>query len=242
MKIIKNPKSEYTIDEEFNYHKNLIIKDLPNGNVEKTSCLFWHKDDQGSFGSLKDGPLRDWIQNWPIFYNELSKRGWGFHKVLQAGGNLGMYARFYLNYFTNVVTLEPDPVNFYYLVNNTQSDRCIKMQMALGETQDIVYLKRRNFQNRGTFSIDGGSVDINTDVQVIQTTVDSLQLPKVDLIHLDVEGSEERVLLGASATIRLLRPAIITELGRGRQFLQTLGYKFIVSSNADYLFLHNDNV
>lgn len=237
---IKRP--QYVIDQEYNYHKNLIIKDLPNGDIEQTACLFWHKDDEGSFGSINDGPLRDWIVNWPIFHNELKKRGWGFHKVLQAGGNLGMYARFYLNHFKEVITLEPDPVNFYYLVNNTQSDRCTKLQMALGETQGIVHLKRRNPFNRGTFQIIEKGIDINTDVQVLQTTIDTLQLPNVDLIHLDIEGYEERALIGAQATIRLLKPAIITELGRGHDLLKSLGYSFIVSSNADYLFLHNDNV
>jgi hypothetical protein len=103
-------------------------------------------------------------------------------------------------------------------------------------------LKRRNPFNRGTFQIIEKGIDINTDVQVLQTTIDTLQLPNVDLIHLDVEGYEERVLIGAQATIRLLKPAIITELGRGHDLLKGLGYSFIVSSNADYLFLHNDNV
>ena len=46
--------------------------------------------DSASIGSEHDGPLRDWLQNWPIFKNELLKRGWGFHRVLQAGGNLGL--------------------------------------------------------------------------------------------------------------------------------------------------------
>jgi len=237
---IKRP--EYIKDEEFNFYKNLILKDLPNGNIEQTACLFWHKDDTGSFGSLDDGPLRDWIVNWPKFKNELIKRGWGFHKVLQAGGNLGMYARFYLNHFDKVVSIEPDPVNFYYLVNNTQSDRCTKLQMALGDTQKLVNLKRRNYANRGTFSINPRDIDLNHDIEVMQTTIDSLQLPDIDLIHLDVEGHEEAVIMGAQATIRLLKPAIITELGRGHELLKNLGYSFILSSNADYLFLHNDNV
>lgn len=233
---------EYINDEEYNFYKNLIIKEMPNGNVEQTACLFWHKLDNGSFGSEHDGPLRDWLQNWPIFKNELLKRGWGFHRVLQAGGNLGMYARFYLNHFKKVVTIEPDPVNFYYLVNNTQSDRCTKIQMALGASQELIYLKRRNPTNRGTFTTQAKTVDVNTDVEVMQTTIDALQLPDVDLIHLDAEGAEEKILLGAKATIKLLKPAIITELGRGHEFLKSLGYSFILSSQADYLFLHNSNI
>lgn len=47
------------------------------------------------------------------------------------------------------------------------------------------------------------------------TTLDKLDLPRVDLIKIDVEGMEAQVLAGASATIRRCQPLLFVEFLKG---------------------------
>ena len=64
--------------------------------------LLWVTSDSGAFGNEKDGPLFDWIQDHEDFMSHVKN----FDTVVQAGGNCGMYPRFYKNYFKNVYTFE----------------------------------------------------------------------------------------------------------------------------------------
>mmetsp|Transcript_38406 Transcript_38406/g.80799 ORF Transcript_38406/g.80799 Transcript_38406/m.80799 type:complete len:315 (-) Transcript_38406:451-1395(-) len=59
------------------------------------------------------------------------------------------------------------------------------------------YRKKDRYSVRGTF--------------VNSTTIDSFNLESVSLLHLDVEGHEGQVLVGARETIEKFRPIIITE-------------------------------
>ena len=50
-------------------------------------------------------------------------------------------------------------------------------------------------------------------------------MPVLDLIHLDVEGHEEEVIMGAKETIKRCRPAIILET------CSTIVSEFLTSNN-----------
>jgi hypothetical protein len=64
-------------------------------------------------------------------------------------------------------------------------------------------------------------------------TIDSLHLPHCSIIKIDVEGMEEDVLLGASETLKTLRPVIyfeyasnnVGQLTRMHTQLNSLGYR-----------------
>ena len=61
-------------------------------------------------------------------------------------------------------------------------------------------------------------------------TIDSLRLPRLDLLKADVEGMEQAVLEGASATIERCRPLLYVENDREEKSaallacLQSMGY------------------
>jgi hypothetical protein len=65
-------------------------------------------------------------------------------------------------------------------------------------------------------------------------TLDSLDLARVDLIKIDVEGMEMNVLAGAATLIGKHRPMLIvehikTDAGQLRQWLEALDYRVLVS-------------
>jgi FkbM family methyltransferase len=164
--------------------------------------------------------------------------------VIQAGGNAGMYVKFYSELFSTVYTFEPDPVNFYCLTKNTGSN-VIKFQSCLGNEPNFVNLSF-NLQNpkkpnSGGFGIHGNGV-------IPTLTIDSLNFQTCDLIHLDIEGYEYFALLGAMETIKRCSPVIALELnGLGGRYnktddnvkdlLYSLNYKDIAIIDDDIIFV-----
>lgn len=182
---------------------------------EGTAELLWVTQDSGAFGNEKDGPLFDWIQDHKDFMSQVKK----FDTVVQAGGNCGMYPRFYKNYFKEVYTFEPDDLNYYCLDANCQGEGFHKFKGGLGNTTDKLHLRRGSMSNVGTHTIT------NAPGNVQMYRLDSFNLKSCDLIHLDIEGYEEQALRGAEETIKKFYPVIITERSGGQNYLLSLGYK-----------------
>lgn len=182
---------------------------------EGVDQLLWVTQDRGAFGNEKDGPLFDWIQDHKDFMSQVKK----FDVVVQAGGNCGMYPRFYKNYFKEVYTFEPDNLNYYCLDVNCSGEGYHKFHGGLGNTTNKLSLRRGSMTNVGTHRITGQPGNIQ------MYRIDDLNLKACDLIHLDIEGYEETALQGAKETIEKFKPVVITERSGGEKFLLSLGYK-----------------
>lgn len=176
--------------------------------------LLWVTSDKGAFGNERDGPLFDWIQDHKDFMSHVNN----FDTVVQAGGNCGMYPRFYKNYFKNVYTFEPDELNYYCLDANCQGEGYYKYNGGLGNTNDMLSLRSGPKSNVGMHKI------ANETGNVKMYRLDDLSLASCDLLHLDVEGYEEQALRGAEKTIKKFRPVVITERSGGDAYLKSLGY------------------
>jgi FkbM family methyltransferase len=167
--------------------------------------------------------------------------------VVQAGGNCGIYPRLYSELFETVYTFEPDPVNFYCLVQNIKNTNVIKFQSCLGSEHKLVSVAidentvAKKGYNCGTFQVSG-----NGKVPVLK--IDDLALDQCDLIHLDIEGFEGFALQGAMETIKKFKPTICLEInGLGKQYgwpenkihnlLETINYKFEITTENDQIFL-----
>lgn len=167
--------------------------------------------------------------------------------VIQAGGNAGMYPRLYENFFDTVYTFEPDPLNFYCLVQNTTS-KTIKLQACLGNLKKTVSLSRdchKENGNCGGFFVEGTGI-----IPILK--VDDLVLSHCDLIHLDIEGYEKEALLGAEKTIQNFSPVIVLELVKHSErygatdseiieILRSWNYKLVESiKKEDYIFMKSE--
>lgn len=189
----------------------------------------WPKTDTGAW----NGPKMDWESSHSHKYMKYLKNR---RAVVTAGANCGMYARQYAYLFETVYAFEPDPLNFYCLVNNCQMDNVVKMQCALGSEAGLISINRNYADNVGMNTVNE---DPSTDPRFPLITIDSLNLRYCDLIQLDVEGYEEKVLLGAKKTIKKHKPVIILENGCRfyLEIMNSLGYEHVDSSSADDIFV-----
>lgn len=183
----------------------------------------WIKSDRGAW----DGPKHDWeaghvdgignlVEDWSV--------------CVQAGGNQGMYPRLLADTFQHVYTFEPDPLNFYCLVDNCQKENIYKMQAALGEHTGLVKVNRGAMNNTGTHT-----VSTDGDCFVPMITIDSLNLRSCDFIMLDIERYELQALKGALQTIEKFKPVIQCECGNDEilNLLRPYGYEVVATSKAD---------
>ena len=83
--------------------------------------------------------------------------------------------------------------------------------MALGSKKEIKYIKSNNI-----FTMDnpGGSSTTHDKLgsPVLSVTLDSLNIPNVGFVKVDVEGDEWEVLLGAKKTLTTYHPPLVCEI------------------------------
>lgn len=189
----------------------------------------WPATDSGAW----IGPVDDWKRcHKPLINKYVTKRD----VVVQAGGNCGLYPRLLSQMFDMVYTFEPDGFNFHCLVQNCQQPNIVKMQAALGHGRDRCNVQRVNMGNVGTHTIK-----IEQDGIVPVMMVDDLWLPALDLLMLDVEGHEEKVLMGATVLLATFKPVLFLENGAGNSHIEQLlapyGYKYVENSASDAIYV-----
>lgn len=182
----------------------------------KAKDLMWIANDGECFNYIK----ADWDQFARLYMSQVRERG----AVIQAGGNCGLYPLLYAGLFERVFTFEPDPMNFYCLSQNCTNSKIIKFNTALSHVPGYLTISNPNPSNVGM-----PQVNVESGTVIYGMTIDSLCVPKVGLIHLDVEGFEYNVLWGAIETIKLNKPVIVVEMMNDHddimRFLSENGYK-----------------
>lgn len=197
-------------------------------HVDDVAGWMWVKEDDGAWA----GPHREWMETHRDAYLKATRER---NIVVQAGGNCGLYPRLFAKYFTTVYTFEPDPLNFHCLVNNCQMDNIIKINGALGESNEMVRVKRAGMSNVGCHTV----VADGPGCLVPQFTIDQLNLPACDFIQLDIEQYEIHALRGAIKTIEKYKPGIACENGTSSgipEFLVQFGYNCVATVGADTVY------
>ncbi len=136
--------------------------------------------------------------------------------VIDAGANIGQYTVLSAQAVGpggRVLSFEPSPRNFARLEENVQMNEFRNVQLfrsALWDREATLSFRFPETGNSGSFrQSESGEVEVKA------MALDDLPgLTRVDLIKIDVEGSEPRVLLGAQAILRKFRPMILMEVNR----------------------------
>lgn len=193
---------------------------------------WWVKTDNGAW----EGPKNDWENHHKHRMIPLVKnRG----VVITAGGNCGMYTRFYADLFGMVYSFEPDQINFQCLVANNPFENVVKINGALGEHNGFIFVNRDSLDNVGTHTVQQHAAGV-----IPMFSIDSMNFPIVDLIQLDVEGYEINIIKGAIETIKRDHPVIAGENcypeSAVGQFLQGIGYKPVEQVASDTVYVWSD--
>ena len=188
--------------------------------IDDVDWLYWIKEDVGGFGIKdKDGPIFDWQGS----VDDIIGACKNFDVVVQAGGCMGMYPRFYCKYFKQIYTFEPNPATYEVLKMNA-TPQIIHENCALGEGIEPnvgvnLIGSQEKWPNYGACSVYDldryGSHKTDEEALLVGDipvrSIDSLNLEKCDLIHLDVEQYEPYVIFGAMETIEKFKPVIVLE-------------------------------
>jgi FkbM family methyltransferase len=148
--------------------------------------------------------------------------------MVDAGANIGQYTIQVgkcLGLEGSVHAFEPAKDNYSRLArnvaNNGLSNRCVINQMALSDQKiwcETVLPEecQGEFPNHGAFyirEVPESTANAVTSID-LDTYCDKRRLHKVDLMKIDVEGNEVKVLAGARRIIGKSRPMIVMEVNR----------------------------
>jgi FkbM family methyltransferase len=136
---------------------------------------------------------------------------------LDVGANIGIHTLAIAHHLSKggaVVAFEPHPVNHRLLIHNLKQNHLhhvVAERLGLAETATTLI---------GTGSADSGNWslasqgDYRFEVRLVRLDdyLHDHPLPRLDLMKLDVEGAELRVLRGARQTIKRFRPLIVFEV------------------------------
>lgn len=156
--------------------------------------------------------------------------------VVTAGGHVGLYVRFYSKVFKTVYAFEPEPLHFYCMVNNCDTDNVVKIQAGLSDTNKLVKMS-------GVSPLSLQIQENDPEAYIPTFTIDSLALKECDLIQLDIENNEYRALKGAVDTIQMFHPVLILENGNTPEivkFLEGFNYKKVYTVQYDDIWVHNE--
>jgi FkbM family methyltransferase len=121
--------------------------------------------------------------------------------VLDIGANIGIFTLLAAKRGAQVFAIECDPrtvaVLRKHIAINGFTDKVTTFELAAVESPKLLRLYQ-NESNRGGNSLYGSG----TAVWVPGKTVDSLNLPPIDICKIDVEGAEATALRGMTETIK----------------------------------------
>lgn len=161
--------------------------------------------------------------------------------VLDIGANIGLYTLLAAKRGARVFAIEADPINAislrHHIEINNFMDRVTVFEMAATDSATTVVISRDKL-NPGQTNILSRGIPGET---VIGRTIDSLNLPPIDVCKMDIEGAELMALNGMQETLaRSPNMRLIMEfaevLGSGQaliRFLRSHFHQLIVLEHPD---------
>jgi FkbM family methyltransferase len=134
--------------------------------------------------------------------------------VLDVGANIGTHAVPLSKHVNTVHAFEACVENYAMLCKNSPGS--LNYNCAVTNHDDRVHVKHLNLLQEGNYGKVSTSKYFNGNTPAI--TIDSLELPQVDFIKIDVEGGEKGVLQGAYYTLRMHNPHMLIEAQDERNY------------------------
>lgn len=184
--------------------------------------------------------------------------------VIDGGANIGAYtvplAKHIEQWDGAVIAYEPQERVYYALCGNIALNNLFNvqaMQSALAANGQWVAVPQLDFRmpaNYGMITLNpaldayekhlGQAIDRDNTLSVPVTIIDKLNLERLDLLKLDIEGMELDALAGAKETIERCRPVIMVEkiMISEARFAEFLGpeWREVWTSAMMTVFMHKD--
>lgn len=148
--------------------------------------------------------------------------------AVDIGAHVGIFTRRMEMDFETVLSFEPEPENFRCLQQNCTQAKLLNYAVYDRCTMGALKNPKENNSGAWEFALGG---------QIQAVTLDSFELDELDLIKIDVQGSESAVLAGAKDTLARCKPVLIVENPAEDQ-LKALGYRIVEQVNKDGIFIY----
>jgi FkbM family methyltransferase len=116
--------------------------------------------------------------------------------IIDAGANVGFSTLQFKSEFPDarIISIEPDPGNFAQLTSNTTSPRCngvTLIQAGLWHRQANLKITQSNFDGREwAFQVEEVTDNAGIPAVSLQDIIQEHQISQIDLLKIDIEGSE----------------------------------------------------
>jgi FkbM family methyltransferase len=187
--------------------------------------IYFKETQFGHFCLIENDLISNCINNYGYWENHLQYFYTQFIKpndiIIDGGANMGFHSIQFAKLANQgkVYCFEPQPLIFNVLSTNIlingATDIVKQFRLGLGDKEEDLkmtplseQLFSENCINYGGRALTGGD-DGEEEVQL--TTIDNLQLSKLNFMKLDVQGFELKTLLGGKNTIITYHPIIFIE-------------------------------
>ena len=215
--------------------KEILDSKIMKGNFEAHKRFLVEKYEKKLGLRITDGSSLStlyeiFVENvYTIFQDFLPKSE---STILDIGAQHGYYSLLCSKQYkcAKIYAFEPLPRNYKIMLSNLElngTNNVETYQAAVAEESGYLFLSEEG----DMANIFGEGQQFKCD----SLTVDSLNLnlTEIDIVKIDVEGSEYKVLQGAKRTLCKFRPKVIVETHskflrkQVEDFLNTLGYKLV---------------
>ena len=203
------------------------------------------------------------ITKFITLYNSFNN----INNIIDVGANFGYHTLLFSTEVTqNVFAFEPQAQNFKLLEKNIKDNKLtniIPYNLACGDVNCDIQMPFITDLKEYKINMGDFTPNIANNINETTTTTKSVLLDEmnftsqIDLIKIDVQGWEKKVLLGASNILRIHKPILIVEfewfqLQKTNTTCQEL-FDFIRNNNyhifyleyqypSDHVCVHNDNL
>lgn len=172
------------------------------------------------------------------------------HRVaVDVGAHVGIFTKRFAEVFDQVIAIEPNPGARFCLRLNVPTASVVEAAAVDFDGALEIHLHDSGWSYIDDPRASPPKMPPGRDrrLHVPAITLDSLELPIVDLLKIDVQGAEALVLLGAMGTLRRCCPVVLVEekgalqsSERCAQILATVGAHRVKRIGADAIWVFPD--
>ena len=167
--------------------------------------------------------------------------------VLDCGANVGMFTREAVNRGARlVVAIEPVPQNLECLRRNLSGEiatgQVIVYPKGVWDKDDVLIINESNNSSAEDSFVrtDNTHAGLKLPLTTIDKLVEELKLDRVDMIKMDIEGSEPKALLGGQQTLRRFKPRLEVEVSGNAREIREIAQRAFPAYKSECLVCNLD--